>query len=79
VQIIKAVLVLGATIFLTVLLLSRFNFSVDALLSAAATASGKGDAFLEPGLYFTNKLDLVSLGLGLALGTAAFLNIMMRF
>src|SRR5271155_4945350 len=69
VQIVKAVLVFGATIFLTILLMSRFDFSVDALLSAAATASGKGDAFLEPGLYFTNKLDLVSLGLGLALGT----------
>src|SRR5271168_3508051 len=46
VQIVKAVLVFGATIFLTILLMSRFNFSVDALLSAAATASGKGDAFL---------------------------------
>src|SRR5258707_7549805 len=79
VQIIKAVLVLGATIFLTVLLLSRFNFSVDALLSAAATASGKGSAFLEPGLYFTNKLDLISLGLALALGTAGLPHIMMRF
>jgi cation/acetate symporter len=79
VQIVKAVLVLCATIFLTVLLMSRFNFSVDALLSAAATASGKGDAFLEPGLYFTNKLDLVSLGLGLALGTAGLPHIMMRF
>src|SRR5258707_9528196 len=61
VQIVKAVLVFGATIFLTVLLMSRFNFSVNALLSAAATASGKGDAFLEPGLYLTNILDLVSL------------------
>jgi cation/acetate symporter len=79
VQIVKAVLVLGATIFLTFLLLSRFSFSVDGLLSAAATASGKGDAFLEPGLYFTNKLDLVSLGLGLALGTAGLPHIMMRF
>jgi cation/acetate symporter len=79
VQIVKAVLVLAATTFLTILLLNRFNFSVDAVLSAAASASGKGDAFLEPGLYFTNKLDLVSLGLGLALGTAGLPHIMMRF
>jgi cation/acetate symporter len=78
VQIAKAVLVLGATIFLTILLMSRFNFSVGALLSAAATASGKGDAFLEPGPYFTNKLDLVSLGFGLALGTAGLPYIIMR-
>jgi cation/acetate symporter len=79
VQIVKAVLVLAATTFLTILLLNRFDFSVDALLSAAASASGKGDAFLEPGLYFTNKLDLVSLGFGLALGTAGLPHIMMRF
>ena len=79
VQIVKAVLVLGATTFLMVLLLARFNFSVDTLLSAAAKASGKGDAFLEPGLYFANKLDVVSLGLGLALGTAGLPHIMMRF
>jgi len=44
VQIVKAVLVLCATTFLMVLLLARFDFSVDALLSAAAKASGKGDA-----------------------------------
>src|SRR5271154_4464819 len=34
VQIVKAVLVLCATIFLTILLMSRFNFSVDSLMSA---------------------------------------------
>lgn len=79
VQIVKAVLVLGATTLISVMLLSRFDFSVSALLSAAADASGKGQAFLEPGLYFVNKLDLISLGLALALGTAGLPHIMMRF
>ena len=79
VQMVKAVLVFCATAFLTVLLLNRFDFSVSSLMSAAATASGKGDAFLSPGLYFTNKLDLVSLGVGLVLGTAGLPHIMMRF
>jgi cation/acetate symporter len=79
VQIVKAVLVLGATTLICVMLLSRFGFNVSALLSAAADASGKGQAFLEPGLYFVNKLDLISLGLALALGTAGLPHIMMRF
>ena len=79
VQIVKAVLVLFTTTLLSLLLLARFDFSVSALLQAAAADSGKGAAFLEPGLYFTNKLDLVSLGLGLLLGTAGLPHIMMRF
>lgn len=79
VQMVKAVLVFGATTLISVMLLSRFGFSVSALLNAAADASGKGQAFLEPGLYFVNKLDLISLGLGLVLGTAGLPHIMMRF
>lgn len=79
VQIVKALLIMGAIVLLTFLLLQRFNFSLDALLSAAAKESGKGDSFLEPGLYFSNKLDLVSLGVALALGTAGLPHIMMRF
>ncbi|MGY4177701.1 cation/acetate symporter [Bradyrhizobium sp. USDA 4518] len=79
VQIVKAILVFAATCFLTFLLLSRFDFSVSSLLTAAASASGKGEAFLSPGLYFTNKLDLISLGVGLVLGTAGLPHIMMRF
>jgi cation/acetate symporter len=79
VQIVKAILVFGTTILLSVLLLRRFDFSLNHLLEQAASASGKGDAFLRPGLFFTNKLDLVSLGLALVLGTAGLPHIMMRF
>lgn len=79
VQIVKAVLVFGTTLLLAVLLLSRFDLSINALMSASAQASGQGSAFLEPGLYFTNKLDLISLGLALMLGTAGLPHIMMRF
>src|SRR5271154_5458327 len=69
VQIVKAVLILAATCLLTLLVLLSFHFNVSELLGAAATRSGKGDLFLQPGLFFKNKLDLISLGLGLALGT----------
>lgn len=78
VQMVKAVLVFGATTLICVVLLAHFNLNVSALLGDAASASGKGEAFLEPGLYFTNKIDLVSLGLALALGTAGLPHIMVR-
>ncbi|MGI8738192.1 MAG: solute symporter family protein [Gammaproteobacteria bacterium] len=38
-----------------------------------------GQLFLEPGLYLTRPLDLISLGLGLVLGTAGLPHILMRF
>src|SRR5271170_678425 len=79
VQIVKAVLILFATSLLTLLVLVTFHFNVSELLGAASTRSGKGDLFLQPGLFFTNKLDLISLGLGLALGTGGLPHIMMRF
>jgi len=38
-----------------------------------------GQLFLEPGLFLTRPLDLISLGLGLVLGTASLPHILMRF
>lgn len=79
VQMVKAVLVLATSILLTFLVFSHFDFSLSNLLDAASVASGRGDAFLLPGLYFRDRLDLISLGLALALGTAGLPHIMMRF
>ena len=79
VQLFKAALLIGATLLLTVLLLVKFGFNFSHVLDQAAARSGKGNAFLVPGLKFTNHLDLLSLGLGLVLGTAGLPHIMMRF
>ncbi len=86
VQIIKAVLLMTGTTLVTVLVMIKFGGSVSALLGEAATASGKGDAFLQPGLRFgteaqglAGKLDLLSLGLALVLGTAGLPHILVRF
>ena len=90
-QIIKAVVLLSATGLLTVLVLAHFSFDPRTLLGEAARASGHGQAFLEPGLRFGvevpgeaartffNKMDLVSLGLALVLGTVALPHILIRF
>ncbi|MFH7338987.1 cation acetate symporter [Streptomyces sp. KHY 26] len=83
IQIVKAVLLLGGTVALTVLLLLRFHGNLDQLLVTAARRSGHGDAFLAPGLKYgeswTARLDFISLGLALVLGTAGLPHILSRF
>jgi cation/acetate symporter len=56
----------------------------SSLLGSAADKSGKGSAFLEPGLKYGatdawSKIDLLSLGLALVLGTAGLPHILIRF
>ncbi|CAL9424637.1 Monocarboxylic acid transporter [Streptomyces sp. enrichment culture] len=83
IQIVKAVLLLGGTITLTVLVLLRFHGDFDQLLRTAADRSGHGTAFLAPGLTYgedwTARLDFISLGLALVLGTAGLPHILSRF
>ncbi|MGV4987270.1 solute symporter family protein [Streptomyces sp. NRAIS4] len=83
IQIVKAVLLLSGTIALTVLVLLRFHGDLDRLLITAADRSGHGRAFLAPGLKYggtwTARLDFISLGLALVLGTAGLPHILSRF
>src|ERR671916_1603023 len=83
VQIVKAVLLMGGTILITILVLAEFNFNLSELLGAAAQNTGKGEAFLQPGLKYgidtTSKIDFLSLGLALVLGTAGLPHILIRF
>ncbi|CAB4628537.1 MAG: cation/acetate symporter ActP [Actinobacteria bacterium] len=97
VQIVKAFLLMTGAILLTVMVLWKFGFNISDLLGAARDASGKGDAFLQPGLKFgkdiidpvtmaidpvktlISKLDLISLGMALVLGTAGLPHILIRF
>ncbi|WAL98315.1 cation acetate symporter [Streptomyces sp. Je 1-369] len=83
IQIVKAVLLMGGAIALTVLVLVRFYGDFDELLRTAAGRSGHGDRFLAPGLKYggdwTARLDFMSLGLALVLGTAGLPHILSRF
>ncbi|MFH8725815.1 cation acetate symporter [Streptomyces termitum] len=83
VQMVKAVLLIAGTLLITFLILLKFDFNLSDLLGAAATNSGKGDAFLEPGLKYgvseVSKLDFLSLGIALVLGTAGLPHILIRF
>ncbi len=84
VQMIKAGLLMAGAILMSLFVLAKFNFNPSSLLGAAASQSGKGDAFLNPGLRYgagdwVTKIDLISLGLALVLGTAGLPHILMRF
>nr|WP_189108761.1 cation acetate symporter [Streptomyces camponoticapitis] len=83
VQMVKAVLLIAGTLLITFLVLLKFNFNISDLLGSAASNSGKGSAFLEPGLKYglteTSKLDFISLGIALVLGTAGLPHILIRF
>ncbi|MFC8953851.1 cation acetate symporter [Streptomyces sp. NPDC057101] len=83
IQIVKAVLLMAGTIALTVLVLLRFHGDVNNLLSTAAERSGHGLGFLAPGLRYggdwTARLDFISLGIALVLGTAGLPHILARF
>ncbi len=83
VQIVKAILLMVGTILITFLVLLHFGFNVSELLGQAASNSGKGQSFLQPGLKYgeslTTKIDFISLSLALVLGTAGLPHILIRF
>ncbi len=77
VQIIKAILLLFGVTLLTILVLSRFDFSPGSLYSAVAARYGQGA--LEPGGLVADPVDAVSLGLALMFGLLGLPHILMRF
>ncbi|MQA06139.1 MAG: cation/acetate symporter ActP [Streptosporangiales bacterium] len=83
VQIVKAVLLMIGTLLIAILVLAHFKFNLSAMLGEAAAKSGQGSAFIEPGLKYgissVSKIDFLSLGLALVLGTAGLPHILMRF
>ncbi|GAA2448614.1 cation acetate symporter [Streptomyces sp. NPDC059118] len=83
VQMVKAVLLIAGALLMTFLVLLKFDFNISDLLGTAASKSGHGAAFLEPGLKYgatgTSKLDFLSLGIALVLGTAGLPHILIRF
>jgi cation/acetate symporter len=81
VQIIKAVLLMTVTIVMSIFVLERVGFNPIELFNQAADKSPAGTEYLAPGLdpKLANPIDVVSLGLGLVLGTAGLPHILMRF
>ena len=90
VQIIKAVLLITGAAIMTVMVLANFGFnfseilgSAQAAISDATTAGVAGRDVLAPGAQYggstESKINLLSLGLALVLGTAGLPHVLMRF
>ena len=86
VQIVKAVLLMSGSIFLSILVLKRFDFDLGKFFSSLTTITSTGvdggkvvRNFLTPGLLFKNPWDQLSLGMALIFGTAGLPHILIRF
>ncbi|MFI6314642.1 cation acetate symporter [Nocardia fusca] len=90
VQIIKAVLLIAGAAVMTVMVLAKFGFDPSGILSGAQSAIGGSENakvaardVLAPGAQYggseMSKLNFVSLGLALVLGTAGLPHVLMRF
>ena len=77
VQIIKAVLLMFATLVLVLFVAILFKFNISGLLGDVVAKNGA--EFLSPGLLYKNPVDLLSLGMALILGTAGLPHILIRF
>ena len=90
VQIIKAVLLIGGAALMTLIVLFKFGFNFSEILgeaqkaiSGSTTEAVASRDVLAPGAQYggstTSKIDFLSLGLALVLGTAALPHVLMRF
>src|SRR4051794_12998842 len=81
VQVIKASLLVIGAFVMTVWVLAKYGFNLSALIGGAIDSGGQAGA--EPGAQYgltgTTKLDFISLGLALVLGTAGLPHVLMRF
>lgn len=93
VQIIKAILLMSGSLFLSVLVLKHFDYSFVKFFEAVGKVPVAGPDgtivhkdFLKPGLIFGlevtkgwGPIDLISLGLALVFGTAGLPHVLVRF
>jgi cation/acetate symporter len=79
VQIIKAILLMTATVVLTLFVLGEVGWNPIDLFREARAQSPEGEGYLQPGLFLSTPIDTVSLGIALVLGTAGLPHILMRF
>ncbi|WHX99709.1 sodium/solute symporter [Neobacillus sp. DY30] len=79
VQIIKAVLLMGGTFLISIVVFAKFNFSITDMFDQMKTATPLKEAFLNPGVKYKDGIDTLSLNMGLVLGTAGLPHILVRF
>lgn len=85
VQIVKAVLLMSGSVFLSILVMKHFDYSFARFFEALTRITYTGangpvvENFLTPGLKFKNPWEQISLGMALLFGTAGLPHILIRF
>ena len=79
VQIIKAVLLMAGTLVISIMVFSKFGFSLTNMFEQMKAATPLGADFLNPGNKYKVPLETLSLNLALVLGTAGLPHILIRF
>jgi cation/acetate symporter len=79
VQIIKAILLLLGTTFMSIMVMAQFGFSFEELFRTATEIHSKGEAIMSPGGLVSDPISAISLGIALMFGTAGLPHILMRF
>jgi SSS family solute:Na+ symporter/cation/acetate symporter len=79
IQIVKTVVLFVAAFTIAVMIMNRFDWNTDSLLSAARQSSGAGADYLRSGLQFEGSgLDMISSELTVVLGAACLPHVTMR-
>jgi len=79
VQIIKSVMLLGSTLLVSLIVLSRFDWDIAQMFDQMRLVTPLGERYLHPGNQYVNPLDTLSQHLALILGTAGLPHILVRF
>lgn len=79
VQIVKAVLLMGGTLVISIMVFAKFNFSITDMFAQMKSATPLKEAFLNPGVKYKDGIDTLSLNMCLVLGTAGLPHILVRF
>lgn len=78
VQIVKSILLLASTFVLSLIVLSRFDWSVAEMFEQVSRATPFRDAYLYPGNQLSDPCEVLSLHLALLLGSSCLPHILSR-
>ena len=79
IQIVKALLLVGGSIFLAIAVLAQFNFNPVTIFNEVEAQVGRDAVIPSAPGAFVDGLDAISLSLALVLGTAGLPHILIRF
>ncbi|GAC06196.1 sodium:solute symporter family transporter [Paraglaciecola chathamensis] len=78
VQIVKATLLVFGVTLMCILLMAVMNFNVDAIFIEASAVHPKGDQILQPGSFFTDPIQAITIAITMMCGLLGLPHVLMR-